>query len=201
MTHTTPHTGLLLIISGPSGVGKTTITREVIKRLDALFSVSMTTRPQTASDVNGLDYQFVTEEIFKQHIAENDLLEWANVFGNHYGTPRKPVEEALKTGRIMILEIDVQGAILVKKNMPEVFSVFILPPHEDVLLKRLRARAREDEAIIQKRFNKAKLEISMAKESDVYDVFVVNDVLEEAITKIVDTVKAEQHRRNASINM
>jgi guanylate kinase len=96
----------------------------------------------------------------------------------------------------MILEIDVQGAIDVKKNMPQAFGVFILPPHEDVLLKRLRDRAREDEAIIQKRFNKAKLEISMAKESGIYDLFVINDVLEDAITQIVNTVKSEQKKRN-----
>ncbi|HAI12608.1 MAG TPA: guanylate kinase [Phycisphaerales bacterium] len=197
MTDTNKQTGLLLVISGPSGVGKTTITREVIKRLDAQFSISMTTRPQTQSDTDGLDYMFVTEDIFKQHIENNDLLEWAEVFGNHYGTPRKPVDEALASGRIMILEIDVQGAIDVKKNMPDAYGVFILPPHEDVLLKRLRDRAREDEAIIQKRFNKAKLEITMAKESNVYDLFVVNDVLEDAITKIVTAVKAEQTKRNA----
>lgn len=197
MTDTHTHIGMLLIISGPSGVGKTTITREVIKQLNATFSVSMTTREQTASDTNGLDYQFVSKQAFKEHIDNNDLLEWANVFGNHYGTPRKPVDEALAAGRIMILEIDVQGAIDVKKNMPEAFGVFILPPHEDVLLERLRARAREDEAIILKRFDKAKLEISMAKKSNVYDLFVVNDVLEDAIKKIVETVKAEQARRNS----
>ncbi|MAX22971.1 MAG: guanylate kinase, partial [Phycisphaeraceae bacterium] len=188
MSNTPSKIGMLLIISGPSGVGKTTITREVIKQLNAQFSVSMTTRPQTASDTNGLDYQFVTEEEFKSHIANNDLLEWANVFGNYYGTPRKPVETALSSGQIMILEIDVQGAIDVKQNMPDAFGVFILPPHEDVLLKRLRARAREDESIIQKRFQKAKDEITMAKESDAYNVFVVNDVLEDAIKQIVDTV-------------
>ncbi|MFG0250446.1 MAG: guanylate kinase [Phycisphaeraceae bacterium JB051] len=197
MSNTQSNIGMLLIISGPSGVGKTTITREVIKQLNAQFSVSMTTRPQTASDTNGLDYQFVTEEEFKSHIANNDLLEWANVFGNYYGTPRKPVDTALSSGQIMILEIDVQGAIDVKKNMPEAFGVFILPPHENVLLERLRARAREDESIIQKRFQKAKDEITMAKESDAYNVFVVNDVLEDAIKQIVDTVNVELTRRNS----
>ena len=196
MSNTPSKIGMLLIISGPSGVGKTTITREVIKQLNAQFSVSMTTRPQTASDTNGLDYQFVTEEEFKSHIANNDLLEWANVFGNYYGTPRKPVETALSSGQIMILEIDVQGAIDVKQNMPDAFGVFILPPHEDVLLKYLRARAREDESIIQKRFQKAKDEITMAKESDAYNVFVVNDVLEDAIKQIVDTVNTALAKRN-----
>ena len=196
MSNTPSKIGMLLIISGPSGVGKTTITREVIKQLNAQFSVSMTTRPQTASDTNGLDYQFVTEEEFKSHIANNDLLEWANVFGNYYGTPRKPVETALSSGQIMILEIDVQGAIDVKQNMPDAFGVFILPPHEDVLLKRLRARAREDESIIQKRFQKAKDEITMAKESDAYNVFVVNDVLEDAIKQIVDTVNTALAKHN-----
>jgi guanylate kinase len=197
MSNTQSKIGMLLIISGPSGVGKTTITREVIKKLNAQFSVSMTTRPQTASDTNGLDYQFVSIDEFKEHIDNNDLLEWANVFGNYYGTPRKPVDAALSSGQIMILEIDVQGAIDVKRNMPDAFGVFILPPHEDVLLERLRARAREDESIIQKRFHKAKQEIAMAKESDAYNVFVVNDVLDDAIKQIVDTVNAELASRNA----
>lgn len=189
------NSGLLLIISGPSGVGKTTITHQVIKDLKATFSVSMTTRPQTDSDTNGLDYQFVTEEQFKQHVKDNNLLEWANVFGNYYGTPKQPVGDALADGKIMILEIDVQGAIDVKKNMPDAFGIFILPPSEDVLLNRLRARGREDESIIQKRFQKAQLEITMAKEAGIYDHFVVNDILEDAINQIVDTVKAEQTNR------
>ena len=192
MTNTPQKTGLLLIISGPSGVGKTTITHQVVKDLEATFSVSMTTRPQTGSDVNGQDYQFVTEAQFQEHIKNNDLLEWANVFGNHYGTPRKPVEDALAQGKIIILEIDVQGAIKVKKKMPHAYSVFILPLSEGVLLKRLRARGREDEATIQKRFQKARMEISLANEARIYDQFVINDVLEDAISEIVNTVKKKQ---------
>ncbi|MBL4700918.1 MAG: guanylate kinase [Phycisphaeraceae bacterium] len=192
MTDTQTQSGLLLIISGPSGVGKTTITHQVVKDLEATFSVSMTTRPQTDSDTHGLDYQFVTEAQFQEHIQNNDLLEWANVFGNHYGTPRKPVEDALTQGKIMILEIDVQGAIDVKKNMPQAHGVFILPPSEDVLLKRLRARGREDETIIQKRFEKAQLEMSIAKESGIYDQFVINDELQDAIDEIVTAVKNKQ---------
>ena len=181
MTESPKNPGLLLIISGPSGVGKTTITHQVIKDLNATFSVSMTTRPQTKNDTNGLDYQFVTEDEFKQHVKDNELLEWANVFGNYYGSPKQPVVDALANGKIMILEIDVQGAIDVKKNMPDAFGIFILPPSEDVLLERLRARGREDESIIQKRFQKAQLEISMAKKAGIYDHFVVNDILEDAI--------------------
>ena len=195
MTESPKNPGLLLIISGPSGVGKTTITHQVIKDLNATFSVSMTTRPQTKNDTNGLDYQFVTEDEFKQHVKDNELLEWANVFGNYYGSPKQPVVDALANGKIMILEIDVQGAIDVKKNMPDAFGIFILPPSEDVLLERLRARGREDESIIQKRFQKAQLEISMAKKAGIYDHFVVNDILEDAIKQIVDTVKQEQTSR------
>lgn len=178
-----PHDGggLLVVISGPSGVGKTTVAHQLVDRLGALFSVSMTTRAKTAADREGDDYYFVTPDRFKAAIDAGDLLEWANVFGNYYGTPRKPVEKQLAAGRDVVLEIDVNGAMQIKHAFPDAMTIFILPPSEEELLKRLRTRAREDEALIQKRFGEAQREIRMARESGAYDHFVVNEQLEDVI--------------------
>ncbi len=187
--------GLLLIISGPSGVGKTTITHRVERELDAVFSISMTTRPKTPKDKEGSDYCFVSEDRFKQRRDRGELLEWAEVFGHYYGTPRQPVEENLAQGRIVILEIDVQGAIQVKRNMPDAFAVFILPPGEATLLERLRSRQRDDEATIQRRFAKAQQEMAAARESGVYDAFIVNDDLDHAVDETLQAIRSEQQRR------
>jgi guanylate kinase len=187
---TTAPRGMLLIISGPSGVGKTTITRQVERQLGGVFSVSMTTRPKTSDDIEGVDYHFVSEKQFLRARDEGELLEWAKVFDNYYGTPRKPVQEALADGRLMILEIDVDGAAQIKRNMPEAFAIFVLPPSEDVLLDRLRSRKREDEATIQRRFADAKHEMRLARELGIYDQFIVNDNLARAVQEAVDLVRA-----------
>ena len=187
--------GLLLIISGPSGVGKTTITRGVERGTrDSVFSVSATTRPKTDADVDGVDYTFVSVDEFDRMIEGRELLEHADVFGNKYGTPRRWVEEQLERGRVVILEIDVKGAIQVKRQMPDAFGVFILPPSESTLLQRLRDRKRESEEIIQRRFAEAQREIALARESDVYDRFIVNDDLERAIAEALGAVKARRGR-------
>lgn len=175
--------GLLVIVSGPSGAGKTTIAHEVERRVGARFSVSMTTRAQTAKDVDGRDYIFVDESRFREEIDRGGLLEWAEVFGKFYGTPREPVERVIETGETMLLEIDVQGAIQVKEKLPEALAIFILPPDEATLLQRLRDRKREGEDQIQKRFAEAQREIRDAKACGVYDHFIVNDDLDSAIEK------------------
>ena len=181
--------GVLAIISGPSGVGKTTITRGVERSIpDSVFSVSVTTRPKTDADVDGVDYRFVDNAAFDQLIADDALIEWAEVFGNRYGTPRDWVHEHLERGRVVILEIDVRGAIQVKKRMPEAFGLFILPPDEDTLLDRLRGRKRESEEIIQRRFAEAKREIAEARASGAYDRFIVNDELDRAMAEAIDAV-------------
>ena len=187
--------GLLLVISGPSGVGKTTITHHVERATGGVFSVSMTTRPKTDKDTEGRDYYFVDRAEFERRKETGELLEWAEVFGNYYGTPRQPVEQQLAAGKLVILEIDVQGAIQIKQNMPEAFSIFVLPPNEQELLARLRGRKREDEQIIQRRFSKAKAEIAEAKACGVYDVFIVNDDLQAAIDEAVRVVEQERDRR------
>ncbi|MBI1190235.1 MAG: guanylate kinase [Tepidisphaera sp.] len=188
--------GLLLIISGPSGVGKTTITRGVERSVpDSVFSVSATTRAKTDADVEGVDYHFVSDEEFERMRAADAFLETAGVYGKKYGTPRAWVVEQLKRGRLVILEIDVQGAMQVKGKMPEAFAVFILPPTEEVLLQRLRERKRESEEQIQKRFAAATREIAQARECGVYDVFIVNEKLDEALREAVKRVQAERARR------
>lgn len=177
-----PGRGLLVVISGPSGAGKTTIARAVEQRLGAIFSVSATTRPRTSADVEGRDYYFLTEQEFQRRVDAGEMLEYARVFGrNWYGTPRAPVETALAQGRLVILEIDVQGGLQVRRAMPGALLIFIEPPSEEDLLWRLRARGRDDEAAIQRRFAEARREIETARASGAYDHFIVNDDLTRAI--------------------
>jgi guanylate kinase len=188
--------GLLLIISGPSGVGKTTITRAVERSIPgSVFSVSATTRAKTAADVEGVDYHFVDEDTFDAMVRGEEFLEWAGVFGKRYGTPRKWVEEQLARGRLVILEIDVEGAKQVKQKMPGAFGVFILPPGEEELLRRLRSRKRESEALIAQRFAEAQREMAEAQRCGVYDRFIVNRVLDDAIEEAVGAVRGERARR------
>lgn len=188
--------GLLLIISGPSGVGKTTITRGVERSIPgSVFSVSCTTRAKTDADVEGVDYHFIDHDEFQQFIDDDAFLEWADVFGKRYGTRRKWVDEQLSRGRLVILEIDVEGAKQVKAKMPQAFGIFILPPSEDELLRRLHSRKRESEELIAKRFAEAQHEIREAKACDVYDEFLVNENLDDAIAQAIALVN---HARNAA---
>ncbi len=177
-------------------MGKTTITRAVERSIPgAVFSVSATTRPRTAADVEGVDYHFVTEAEFDDLVSKGAFLEWASVFGKRYGTLRAWVDEQLARGRLVILEIDVQGATNVKKEMPGAFAMFVLPPDEQTLLERLRNRKREGEDGIQRRFAEARREIAQATTSGVYDSFVTNRELDRAINEAVTQVKGELERR------
>ena len=193
-------TGMLLIISGPSGVGKTTVAHHVESGLGGAFSVSLTTRPKTAGDTDGVDYHFVDTARFHQMRDGGELLEWAEVFGHLYGTPKQPVLASMKHGRLLILEIDVQGAIQVKCHMPDAFAVFILPPNEQELLRRLRDRRRDEEAVIQRRFANAIDETSRARSCGVYDTFIVNDELQKALEETEALVKRQwaARRENAT---
>ena len=188
--------GMLLIISGPSGVGKTTITRAVERSIPgAVFSVSATTRARRPTDVEGVDYHFVADAEFDRMIRAGEFLEHVDLFGKKYGTPRQWVNEQLARGRLVILEIDVVGAIKVKAQVPDAFGIFILPPSKESLLERLRARKREGEDEIQRRFAEAQREIAEARSCAVYDHFIVNDQLDAAIHEAVSTVIAELERR------
>jgi guanylate kinase len=190
--------GMLLVLSGPSGVGKTTITRAIERSIpDAVFSVSATTRPKTDADVEGVDYHFLDREEFEQREQRGEFLETATYAGNRYGTLEAPVDAQLERGRLMILEIDVQGAVAVRAKRPDMFGLFILPPSEETLLERLRGRKRESEEVIQRRFAEARREIEQAKNSGVYDAFIVNDDLDHAIEQAVATVRDARRRRVA----
>ena len=187
--------GLLVIISGPSGVGKSTITNAILDRLNAKLSISMTTRPRAATDVDGEHYHFVDVPSFREAIDGDALLEWAEVYGNYYGTPRRFVEDQLAAGEVVVLEIDIEGAIQVQRNLPGTYAVFILAPDEEALLDRLRSRKRDDEATIQRRFSRAKAEIARAKESNVYQAYVVNDDFDRAVDEVAGLIAAERQSR------
>ncbi len=188
--------GLLVVFSGPSGVGKTTIVHRVREYFDAAFSVSATTRPMSTKEVNGQDYFFITEDEFAEKISNNAFLEHAEVFGCHrYGTLREQVDEVLSKGKIILLDIDVQGGIQIKENMPESLRIFILPPSEEELYRRLEERGREDHDSIQRRFKEAKQEINLSQESGAYQYFITNDDLELTVAKTIEIV---QEYRNAA---
>ncbi|MFA7237053.1 MAG: guanylate kinase [Phycisphaeraceae bacterium] len=187
-----PH-GLVVVISGPSGVGKSTIAHAIEQRLGAVFSVSMTTRPRSPKDREGIDYHFVDEPRFHRAIDEGELLEWARVFNHHYGTPKKNVETRIAQGHIVILEIDVQGAIQTREHFPDALMMFILPPTVEVLLDRLRKRGRESEDAIQRRYLEHQREIELAKTCGVYDEFLVNDDLNATIEKAIAMVQQRIH--------
>lgn len=186
-----PARGRAVVISGPSGVGKSTIVREALARTGAAYSVSMTTRPPRPDEVDGRHYRFVSREAFEKLIADDELLEWAEVHGAFYGTPRRPVVEALDAGRTIVLEIDVQGGLQVVRKLPDAAFVMIQPPDDRELARRLRDRRTEDEAALARRLAAARQEIRVARESGVYRYNVVNDDLERATRQVVDIITQE----------
>ncbi len=174
-----------MVISGPSGVGKSCIRQEVLRRTGALWSVSATTRSPRPGEVDGKDYRFVTRERFEQMIAQDELLEWADVFGNYYGTPIEPVWQAIKSGQTMLMEIDVQGGAQVYAKLPGETFILILPPSMDELRRRLAGRGTEPPEVIDRRFAKAQQEILAAQACGAYTYRIVNDDLERAIQQVI----------------
>jgi len=185
--------GLLIVISAPSGTGKTTLCHMLLKELpNAVFSVSFTTREPREGEVNGRDYWFVSKEEFERRIREGDFLEWAQVYGYYYGTSKGQVLKALKEGKDVILDIDTQGALQVKERFPEAVLIFILPPSLKELERRLRKRGTDPEDVIEKRLKLAREEIKKAK---FYDYIVVNDKLEVAYSKLKSIITSEKCRK------
>jgi len=191
MAEQTEHKGRIVIISGPSGVGKSTISREVAKQLpDTYLSISVTTRPKAEGEVDGRDYWFITREEFERRIEQGRMLEYAEVFGHLYGTPRDKVEEALKAGKTVILEIDVQGARQAKAKYPDATMIFILPPRQRDLADRMLRRGREHGEQAVKRLNHAGAEIAAAWQY--YENMVINDDLEQAVSEVVQIIKQKK---------
>ncbi|HSO70729.1 MAG TPA: guanylate kinase [Arachnia sp.] len=172
------------VISGPSAVGKGTVCARLrALHPDLFYSVSLTTRPPRAGETDGVSYHFVDEDEFRRLIEAGELLEWAVVHGTHYyGTPRRPVVEAVAAGRPVVLEIDLQGARQVKRNLPSARLVFLTPPTWDELVSRLRGRGTEDEAAQERRLNTAKLELEAQAEAD---VVIENTEIEETVAALV----------------
>ncbi len=179
--------GRLFVISGPSGTGKGTICKELIKDEKIRLSVSMTTRNPREGEVHGVSYYFATKEEFLQKIEAGGFLEYAEVFGNFYGTPKMEVLELLDEGIDVLLEIDVQGALQIKDVYPEVVLVFILPPSMEELRARLTGRGTETQDVVERRLGEAAKEISYVKQ---YDYAVINDDLDEAIENVKTVIRA-----------
>ncbi len=185
--------GLLLIISGPSGVGKGTVCKRLLQKdASTTVSVSATTRQPRQGEVDGENYYFLTKEDFLHKIEEGKFLEWAEVFGNYYGTLKSEVERQLNAGKNIILEIDVQGAMQIKTACPQGIFIFILPPSLEELEKRIRQRATESDGNISIRLAKAQEEIACAV---IYDYQIVNDDVDHAVAQILSIIAAEKGKR------
>jgi guanylate kinase len=183
-------TGTLVIISGPSGVGKTTICKELVKRLDAFLSVSATTRPRRKNEVDGVDYHFLTTEEFERRLDRDEFLEHAKVYGGrYYGTPAGPVNQALAAGKVVILEIEIEGTIQVVRRFPEAVTIYVLAPTPEDQKGRLVGRRQDSAEAIHERVTKADGEIRWASDSGVYKYFMVNDTVEETVDEVIRIVR------------
>jgi guanylate kinase len=192
--------GLMFVLSSPSGAGKTTLSRMLIAETpDLKMSVSATTRPMRPGEVEGKDYYFVDQKRFEQMVADSELLEWATVFGNRYGTPRGPVDEALAAGQDVLFDIDWQGTQQLRSRSPnDVVSVFILPPSATALEQRLHTRAQDSDEVIRGRMKKAGDEMS---HFDAYDYIVVNDNIGIAFESVRSILRAEQLKRERQVGL
>lgn len=192
MSSIVKNTGKLFVLSGPSGAGKGTICKRLLEETDKLdLSVSMTTRKPRVGETEGVSYFFTEKEVFQEHIKKGNLLEYAEVYGNYYGTPKTPVLDKLSRGIDVILEIDMQGALKVKESYPDGVFIFILPPSMIELRKRLTGRGTETAEAIELRLGEALKELSYI---DKYDYCVVNGVLEEAVARVKAIVVAEHSK-------
>ena len=184
--------GILYIVSAPSGAGKTSLVREVIKQVEGVsLSISHTTRTSREGETDGIDYHFVETETFTEMLSRTEFLEHAQVFGNYYGTSETWVKDQLKSGLDVILEIDWQGAEQVRRLMPEASSIFILPPSREILEQRLRNRGSDTEEVIAGRLAEAKEEMSHYNEAD---YLVINDDFEIALNQIKAILVANRQR-------
>jgi guanylate kinase len=192
MTSKAATPGHLIVLVGPSGVGKSTIARKLAEKMRLKYIVSATTRPQSDKDGAGKLYDYIDQETFFRKLEYGEFLEYAKVFDEYYGTPKRPTLDYLANGEDVLLEIDVQGALQVRFQYPDALMIFILPPDEESLLKRLRERGRDTEDAIEKRFRGAKREIWMAKGSRAFDDMVINDDVDRAVAEIARLVRQKK---------
>ena len=192
--------GLLLVLSSPSGAGKTTITRRLVSEDPALtLSISVTTRPMRPGEIDGRDYRFIDQRRFDQMVEQEELLEHARVFGNCYGTPRQPIEAALAAGHDVVSDLDWQGTQqLAGKVRPDLVAVFVLPPNAAALEERLRARAQDSASVVAARMAKSAEEMSHWPE---YDYVIVNNTVEDSVAQARAIVTAERLRRERQIGL
>jgi len=184
--------GFIFVVSGPSGAGKGTLVERLTKaRPECVFSISCTTRPRRPAELDGVEYEFVTREEFERRRALGLFLEWAEVHGHLYGTPLGPVDEGVRAGRVVVLDVDVQGGSSVRAARPDAVSVFIYPPSIDALRQRLVGRNTETSQAVERRLKVAPEELAKYRE---YDYVVVNDHLDRAVERLVAIVDAERAR-------
>ena len=183
--------GLLLIISGPSGVGKGTMCKELVKTENIFYSISATTRKAREGEVEGVNYYFKSEDEFRRMMEQHELLEWAQFCGNYYGTPKQPVLERIDAGQDVLLEIEVEGALQVKSEYPDGIFVFVMPPSMEELENRIRGRGTETDELIRFRMEKARKEMKLTGH---YQYIVENDDVEHAVLCIKAILAAEKLR-------
>ena len=188
------HKGLLVVVSGFSGVGKGTLVKKLVTECDNYaLSVSMTTRKPREGEIDGVSYFFVDHDTFEQTIAQDGLVEYASYVGNYYGTPKAYVEEQLEAGKDVILEIEIQGALKVKEKFPDTLLLFVTPPSAEELKNRLIGRGTETMDVIESRLARA---VEEAEGIESYDYLVVNDVLEDCVEEVHQIIQNEHYRVN-----
>lgn len=189
--------GILLVVSAPSGGGKTTLVKSAMAAEPSLqLSVSCTTRKPRDGEVDGVDYRFVSQQSFREFLEEGEFVEWAEVFDHAYATPRTPLDAAIGEGRDILLDVDIQGARSLRKAYPkDAVGIFVMPPSAAVLETRLRARGTDDEAQIARRLARVREEVSAAREVGVYDYLIVNDDREKAAADLLSIIRAERCRQ------
>lgn len=192
MSNDAPKKGKLILISGPSGAGKTSICNQLLEKLPrARWSVSATTRPPRKGDRHGETYEFVSRDEFDRRIEAGEFLEWAEYVGQRYGTPRRAVEASLEKGENVVVEIDVQGGMQVAEKMPESVRIFVMPPTMETLRSRLEGRQTEELEQLEKRLAEADGEIAAARDSGAYEYFVTNNVLQDTVREVLRII--EEH--------